>query len=88
LVVEGEVVGGTAPARTAGIIGIGNTVNSTGELEEARRVDEATVGIRAGLVDLVGSTEGGDGRRKSINGIRVVEGLGAERAEEDTGSIE
>jgi len=66
---------------------ISANVNSARELEETRGVDKTLVGASSADVDLVGSTESGDGRRKGINGIRVVEGLGTERAEEDLGSI-
>ena len=56
---------------------------STGHLEETGSVDEA---VCAGY--LLGSTEGVDGVGQGINSIRVVEGLGTERAEQDTGGIE
>ena len=48
-------------------------------MEEPRLVDE---GIRA--LRLKRSAEGHDGIREGIDGVRVVEGLGAERTEEDS----
>ena len=83
LVAKGKVVSGRG--RVIGPASIRTTVNGTGELEEAGGVDETLRCSRDG--GLIGSAEGSDGRRKSINGIRVVEGLGTECAEEDTSSI-
>jgi len=58
-------------------------VLSTGHLEEARGVDEAVGARRLG-----GAAEGVDGVGEGIDRVRVVEGLGAEGAVEDTTGIE
>ena len=58
------------------------SINGTGHLENTSG-DEG-VGTRG----LGGATESVDGRREGINGIGVVEGLGTEDLEENTGSLE
>ena len=57
-------------------------VNSTGHLEDTS-IDKG-VGTRG----LGGAAEGMDGRRESINGVGVVEGLGTEDLEESTVALE
>ena len=59
------------------------SIAGTSHLEETRGVDES-VGSRC----ILGSTEGVDGVGQGIDGIGVVEGLGAERAVKDTSGIE
>jgi len=59
-----------------------DSIGSTGHLEDTSR-DEG-VGTRG----LGGAAEGMDGRRESINGIGVVEGLGTEDLEESTVALE
>jgi hypothetical protein len=60
----------------------GAGVNSTSHLEKSRSVDEGTRSSSLGL-----SPEDMDSRRKSINGISVVEGLGTKGLEKNRGSI-
>jgi len=69
--------------RTRGPFVVGAHISSTGHLEETGSSDEL-VSARC----LSRSTEGVDGRRESINGVGVVEGLGTECAEKDGCGIE
>jgi hypothetical protein len=64
-----------------GVEGAG--IDGTGHLEEARCVDE-----RVNTRSLSRATESVDGRRKSINGIGVVERLSAEGLEENRCGVE
>jgi hypothetical protein len=61
---------------------IGTNINGTSKLEKTRRRDE-TVGSRC----LLGTSKGSNGVGKSINAVRVVEGLGTKSTVEDTSSI-
>ena len=75
----GEVGGGVLP------LGRDLDVRGTSHLEEARGVDEL---VAAGTAGLGRAAEGVDGVGEGIKSIRVVEGLGAEGAEEDRAGIE
>ena len=55
---------------------------STRHLEEARGVDEAV-----GATNVLGTTKSVDGLGEGIDGVRVVEGLGTERAEKHGGGV-
>ncbi len=74
---------GSVPVLGGGGVGSGDeAVEGAGHLEDTAG-DE---GIGAG--GLGGAAEGMDGRRESINGIGVVEGLGTEDLEESTVALE
>ena len=61
----------------------GGVVHGAGLLEQARGVDEAR-----GTRGLVGSTESVDRVGESIDGVRVVEGLGAQGAVEHAAAVQ
>ncbi len=67
---------GRAPDGCAGVGGAGH-------LEETGGGDEV-----AGALDLVGTAESVDGVGEGVESVGVVEGLGAEGAEEDAGGVE
>ena len=72
---QGVVVNTSVPvaSETRGDI----LVHSTSVLEEATSVNEGVLARKLGR-----TTEGVDGVGKSVNGVSVVEGLGAEDVEE------
>ena len=74
--------GGLGLATDVPVVGSLGGVISTGHLEEARGVDEATSAL-----GVLGATKGVDGVGEGVNGVRVVEGLGAERAEKHGGGV-
>ena len=78
---DGE--GGLGLATDVPVVGSLGGVISTGHLEEAGGVDEAS-----GTLGVLGATESVDGVGEGIDGVRVVEGLGTERAEKHGGGVE
>jgi hypothetical protein len=77
--VEWKVAGCTIPLLgSRDTSGTGN-ISSTRHLEKTRSIDECSRTSSLGR-----STEGVDGRRKGINGISVVKGLGTKGLEEKT----
>lgn len=62
-----------ARSRSVEGVGLGSNINSTGVLEETRSVDERVGGRRGRHV----TTERHDGVRESIDGVGVIERLGA-----------
>ena len=74
--------GGLGLATDVPVVGSLGGVISTGHLEEARGVDEAS-----GTLGVLGATKGVDGVGEGIDGVRVVEGLGTERAEKHGGGV-
>jgi len=76
-----EAVGAVGPVTRGSNVGTG--IRSAGHLEETRGGDEVV-----GASRLKGSAEGVDGVGKSIDGVRVVEGLGTEGLEENRGGLE
>ena len=72
-------------ARAPLLVGIeaGVVVHGTSLLEETRGVDES-----GGTGGLLGTSEGVDGVGESINGVRVVEGLGAQSAVKHAGTVQ
>ena len=76
---ERHVGGGTIPGGGVGHV----SIIGTSHLEETGSVDEAS-----GTRGLLGSAERVDSVGKSIDGVRVVEGLGTKSAVEDSTGIE
>ena len=75
---KGEVGGSIVPVTS----GIDRAIRSTGHLEETRSSDESVLASGFG-----GTTESVDGIGEGVNGIGVVEGLGAKSAVEESSSI-
>ena len=74
--------GGLGLATDVPVVGSLGGVIGAGHLEEARGVDEAS-----GTLGVLGATKSVDGVGEGIDGVRVVEGLGTERAEKHGGGV-
>ena len=82
---SGTTIKRSVSARAPLLVGAkaGVVVHGASLLEEAGGVDEA-----GGTGGLLGTTEGVDGVGESVNGVRVVEGLGAQSAVEHAGTVQ
>jgi len=74
--------GGLGSATRLPVVGSGGLADSAGHVEKAGGVD-----VAVGAADVLGATKSVDGLGKSIDGVRVVEGLGTERAEKHGGGV-